>query len=356
MPVGRSFAVNAIVQSGLRSERFWRLIVLGTLVLYSVWAGLLILQNPGFQYDEALLVLGSVQMRHSPQELALPHDPHSWICPDGRCFPLMTVRYVGAIKEYLCLPLFAAFGPGATILRVVSGLLGALGIWGIAKLMADHVSPASAAATAALLAINPAYADLTVFDNGTVSIWMGALGILCLAIAGYLRRPSAHSAFWLGVSMGLGVWARANFLWMLIAIAAARVVILGRRILAPLSHWGALLLGGLLGGAPFLAYQIVSGGCTWQALGMFPANQPLGQRIYLRLVMFGETLLSDREHRAMWDGPSMPAWQMWLFACAVFAACLVCLSARGRSVWPRAVALCFLFLAAFLFLSKMIVA
>ena len=89
---------------------------------------------------------------------------------------------------------------------------------------------------------------------------------------------------------------------------------------------------------------------------MFPANQPLGQRIYVRLVMFAETLLSDREHRAMWDGPSMPAWQLWLFPCALLAACLVCLLARGRSVWPRGVALCFLFLAAFLFLSKMIVA
>jgi hypothetical protein len=222
--------------------------------------------------------------------------------------------------------------------------------------MAEHVSPASAAATAALLAINPSYADLTVFDNGTVAIWMGALGILCLTITAYLRRPTPHAAFWLGVSMGLGVWARANFLWMLIAVVAAAIIVLRRRILAPLSHWVTLILGGLLGGAPFLAYQVVSGGGTWQALGMFPANQPLGQRIFLRLVMFGETLLSDREHRAMWDGPPLPAWQLWLFPGAVFAACLVCLLARGRSVWPRAAALCFLFLAAFLFLSKMIVA
>src|SRR5262245_37980804 len=81
------------------------------LVLYCLWAGLLILQNPGFQYDEALLVLGSVHMRHSPRELSLPHDPNTWFCSSSRCFPLMTVRYVGAIKEYLCLPVFAVFGP-----------------------------------------------------------------------------------------------------------------------------------------------------------------------------------------------------------------------------------------------------
>ena len=96
------------------------------MVVYCLWSALLILQNPGLQYDEALLVLGSVHMRHSPGELTLPHDPNTWLCPSSRCFPLMTVRYVGAIKEYLCLPLFAAFGPSAEAVRIVSMLLGML--------------------------------------------------------------------------------------------------------------------------------------------------------------------------------------------------------------------------------------
>ena len=324
------------------------------MVLYSVWAGLLILQNPGFQYDEALLVLGSVQMRHSPQELALPHDPHSWVCPGGQCFPLMTVRYVGAIKEYLCLPLFAAFGPSAEIVRLVSMLLGALGIWGIARLLAEHISPSVAAATAGILAMNPAYVDLTVFDNGTVSIWMGAMGLLALATSRYLRRKTAWTAFWLGASMGLGVWARANFLWLIVAMFAAAVIVLRIRILAQFSHWAAAALGGTLAGSPFLAYQVLSGGGTWEALSMFPANQTLRDRLSVRLVMFAETLLSDREHRAIWDGPSMPDWQRWLFLLIVLMACLMCLVAKRG--WPRAFALCFLFLGAFFFLAKMIVA
>jgi hypothetical protein len=312
------------------------------------------LQNPGFQYDEALLVLGSVQMRHAPQEIALPHDAHSWVCSVGRCFPLMTVRYVGAVKEYLCLPLFAAFGPSAEIVRLVSMLLGALGIWGVARLIADQVSPAAAAATAGILAINPAYVDLTVFDNGTVSIWMGAMGLLALAISRYLRRKTAWAAFWLGAAIGLGVWARANFLWMIVAAFAAAVIVLGRRILAPLSHWGAAAVGGVLAGSPFLAYQVLSKGGTWEALGMFPANQSLPDRLWVRLVMFAETLLSDREHRAIWDGPPTPGWQRWLFLLIVSAACLMCL--RPRNLWARAFALCFLFLGAFFFLSRMIVA
>jgi hypothetical protein len=267
----------------------------------------------------------------------------------------MTVRYVGAIKEYLCLPLFALFGPGAVVIRVVSALLGALGIWGIARLLAEHVSLPAAAGVTAVLALNPSYVDLTVFDNGTVSIWMGALGVLCMALARYLRLQTAAAAFWLGASMGLGVWARANFLWMLLAMFAAAVVVLGRRIFAPLSHWAALISGGIVGGAPFLLYQVISRGGTWQALDMFHADQPLAERLLVRLVMFGETLLSDREHRAMWNGPSTPAWQLWLFPSVVLAACVVCLAARCRPVWARAAAICFLVLGAFLFFSKMIV-
>jgi len=218
-PLG-SQAVDAIVQSGLRSERLSHWILFGLVLLYSFWAVLLILQNPGFQYDEALLVLGSVQMRHSPQEIALPHDPHSWVCPAGRCFPLMTVRYVGAIKEYLCLPLFAAFGPSAEIVRLVSMLLGALGIWGIARLIAEQVSPSAAAATAAILAINPAYVDLTVFDNGTVSIWMGAMGLLGLTLAlvglyGLIAYSVSRRTQEIGIRMALGA-QRSNVAAMIL--------------------------------------------------------------------------------------------------------------------------------------------
>jgi Dolichyl-phosphate-mannose-protein mannosyltransferase len=327
---------------------------IGALALYCLWAGLLILQNPGLQYDEALLVLGSVHMRNTPLELTLPHDPDTWICPSHRCFPLMTARYVGAIKEYLCYPLFAIFGAQAEVLRILSVLLSALGIWGIAKLIREQVSPLAGAVTACVIAMNPAYVDLTTFDNGTVAIWMAALGLLCAAISSYVRRRNAAAAFWLGAAMGLGVWARANFLWLLIGLAGAAVLVLRTRILQPVSDWAAFLLGGAVGGFPFLLYQVISRGGTWEAMSIFTIHDSLSQRLSTRLIMFSETLISDREHRAMWNGPAMPGWERWLFLIVVIAACLVCL--RSRSIWERGFALCFLFLGAFLFFSTIIVA
>src|SRR5262249_24616556 len=156
-------------------------------------------------YDEALLVLGAVQMRHSPAELPLPHDPNTWFCPFGRCFPLMTMRYVGAIKDYLCLPLFAAFGPSAEIARVVSTLLGALGIWGVGRLVLQELNARAAALSVLLIAMNPAYVDLTVFET-TAALWMGAFGLVGLATARYVQKNDGRSAFLLGVTLGIGIW------------------------------------------------------------------------------------------------------------------------------------------------------
>jgi hypothetical protein len=333
------------------SPRAW---TRAALLVYCFWSILLISANPGLQYDEALLVLGSVHMQNSPAILTLPHDPDTWTCIAGRCFPLMTVRYVGAAKEYLCLPLFAIFGNCAEVLRLVSMLLGLIGIWGIARLLAAHAGPRTAALTAWVLAMHPAYVDLTIFDNGAVAIWMFAAGLLAMAVSRYLTSPGLRAALLLGVAMGFGIWARANFLWLLLAVAAALILVLRRRALPPVAHLAAIGAGGATGGAPFLIYQIVSGGGTWEAIGMFATTETLWQKLATRWAMFSEVLLSDREHRAIWGGPPLPDWQAWLFPAIVLSATVVCLA--SRKPLARVFALAFLIMGSLLFFSRLPVA
>jgi hypothetical protein len=328
--------------------------VYAALAVYCITAGLLIVQNPGVQYDEALTVVGSVHMAGSRDELSLPHDPGTWLTVSGRSIPLMTLRYSGAIKEYLYLPLYLIFGPSVELLRVTSMLLGLLGIWGIATLIYERVSQPAAFVAAFLLAINPAYVNQTVFDQGVIATWMAAFGLLCLALTRYPGRMDAQRAFEVGIAVGFGVWARANFLWLLIAMFAAAVVLLGRKLFARPAHWLTGSVGAILGGAPFLVYQVLSKGGTWEALGMFPANEPFGDRIINRAVLFAEVLLSDREHRAMWDGPPMPAWQQWLFPAIVLTSSFMAL-VGGRRYWPRFLSLTFLILASTLFLTRLAV-
>ena len=338
-------------------DRKWIWVARAALILYFVLAVILILQRPGLYYDEALMVVDAVHMRHSPAELTLPHDPDTWICAGGRCFPLMMMSYIGPIKEYLCLPLFAGFGPRVPIIRIVSVLLSLICIWGVGRLVGEQVSRPAGAFAAVAIAINPAFVNATVFDNGAVAGVMAALGLVCLAISAYARKPEARSAFWIGAAMGFGIWTRANFLWVDVAVLAAALVVLRREFLFPLRHWIAWMAGGMAGGLPFLAYQVHSKFGTWQATSMFLATEPFARRLFDRTVLLSETLLTDREHRAMWDGPAMPGWQRWFFPAVVVASLLICALMAGRwerirAWWAQGAAVAFLVLALFHFLTR----
>jgi hypothetical protein len=328
------------------------------LAVYGFWSLLLIAQKPGLHYDEALHVSGAVHMLNNRGEFTLPHGPHTWACLRGRCFPLMSLPYTGAVKEYLCLPLFAVVGPRMSVIRVTSMLLGALGIWGVYVLARGRIGPRIAAAVAFLLAVNPSYIHQTVFDTSAVGAWMASFGFLCLMLSGYLRRASHAGAFLLGFAAGFAVWTRANFLWLLGSVALAALLALGRRLFPPLSHIARMGVGAVVGSAPFLVYQALSRGGTWEALGMYGAKSGFLNRAHARIVLLSETLMSDREHRAMWAAPEMPSWQAWLWLAMVLAACCVCLWPRAqrdaaRRAWERIAALSFLFLTAVMLSSRL---
>ncbi len=333
--------------------------ILIALGIYFLWGALLIAQKPGFQYDEAILVAGASYMRHPGADFT-PFNPVGWTCFGQHCFPLMSVTYVGAVKEYLSLPLFDLFGPRTASVRFVSLLLGAVGIWGLAKLIREQTSQTAAAATALILAINPAYLSMVVFDNNAVGAMMAGVGLVCACLAVYLRRGGARFAFLLGAAIGFAVWARANFIWTLLAAGLATALVYRRKILVPISHWLALLAGGLAGGAPFLFYQWRSNGATWTAQSSFAVHAPLRELIPYRLFLFADTILSDGEHRRMWGDALLPHWQLWLFPMVVLAACAICLmvgrgSNRGSLPLARVFALALVFLGAALFLSGLMI-
>jgi hypothetical protein len=325
-----------------------------SIVLYLVSAAILIHVNPGFQYDEALQVLGAAHLLHSSGPMPLPQDPDTWIEIGGRWLPLMTARYVGAVKEYTCWPLFEWFGPSVAVVRWVSALMGAIGIWGLSSLLFAFVSPAAGALVALLIAVHPGYLHNVVLDNGSIAGWMAALGLLCFAVAGYLSKATPARAFWIGCAMGFGVWARANYVWLLVALFLGAWIALGRRFRAPLTHVAWCIAGGLAGGSVLLLYQVISGGGTFAAIGMFQDPSPWGELIRKRWTMFREVLMLDRERRIIWGGGPTPLWQLIVFPALTLAACAICL--KSRDVWKRASAAAFLILTAILFTSRMLVA
>ncbi|MCC7496975.1 MAG: glycosyltransferase family 39 protein [Bryobacterales bacterium] len=305
----------------------------GIVFLYLILAAVMIARRPGLHYDEALPALAPVHLlaSHGRAPIPVPHDPDTWLPVFGRWVPLMELRYVGAVKEYLLLPVFALFGPKAAWIRIVSALLGAVGVFGVGRLLSRHWSAPAGMAAAFLIAINPSYIDQTVFDHGTIATSMAAFGLIALAWDRYLTRQTLWTSLFLGLAAGLSIWARANLLWFLLPLAAAILLVAHPWRQTPWSHWVVMAAGTLAGSSPFLVYQFYSRGGTWQALSMYTEHQPVHALLPARLKMLGLAFISNAEHRAMWNGGPVPAWETWLFPTLAAVGLVACLVMRPRS-------------------------
>lgn len=279
------------------------------IALYVCFAARLIQANVGYQYDEALYTESAVYMLRGSGEPPFVHDAASWISAFGRRWPLMIIPYVGATKAYVALPVFAVFGISAAVARFVAVLLGSLGIAGLVVLIGSEIGPTVGLIVGIVLAIHPSYLDFTVFDNGGVSVWMAGMGLGALALALYLRRRSTLSALLLGTAAGLGVWARANLLWLIAAVILAALFTWGRRAIPSIRHMMAMLIGGFFGTLPLILYDVNSRLATFRFLTS--TRQALSaQKIAERLRALGELMISDGEQRGIWSGPALTRLEM----------------------------------------------
>ena len=292
-----------------RGQALFALSLAIPLCLYFGLAARLMTAGVGYEMDEALYVQSAVFVLHGSGTPPFVYDPAFWITIGGRQWPLMIIPYVGAAKAYVALPLFAAFGTSAGVARLPGVLLGGLGIAGLVTLIGRRASPLAGMIVGLLLAIHPSYLDFTVFDNGGVSVWMAAMGLAALALERYLRRPSAPAALLLGIAAGLGVWARANVVWLLAAAIVAALAVLGRLAVPPAAHLGAMVVGGLCGALPLIAYEWTSRLATFRY--MASTLRPLSQALLLpRLRGLAEVMIADGEQRGIWAGPRAAPWAL----------------------------------------------
>jgi hypothetical protein len=303
----------------------------------AAWLG----AGAGYQMDEGLYVESAAFVLRGGSSPSAP-VLSNWIAAHGRRWPLMVMPYVGTVKALVALPLFAIFGVNPVMARISGVLLGGLGIAGLATLLAARVRPAAGLLAGTLLAVHPSYVDFTVFDNGGASVWMGAMGLLALALAHHLSRGTKLSAFLLGAAAGAGIWGRANFLWLIVASIVGAALGFGRAAPPRRNHFSAIAAGGLLGGLPLLAYEAGSRLGTWSFfLGARNAGSPGTAAARLRAL--AQSLVGDVEQRAVWAGPAPPAWQ-WkagaVLLVLVASSYLVPASARDPDLarWRRALA------------------
>lgn len=223
---------------------------------------------PGLHYDEAFEAVPTVQLLLN-QPVTSFRDNGIWL--GGRLFPLMTQDYIGAINTYAAIPFFLLLGINPISLRIMAIVIGLLTLWLTYRLAHLLYGPLVAALAALLLAVNPTFVFWSrqgVFvTSATAAIGLGAVLMWSRWWQTGARRHAMAGAFLLG----LGLYAKFLFLWLIAALGFALIILnlhrwqeFSKRLLRVPIGWSVLAFA--LGCAPLIIYNLQTGG-TFRNVG-----------------------------------------------------------------------------------------
>lgn len=231
------------------------------------------LDLPGLYPDEAFDVIPAMQLLLGhPVELQRNVGLHIF----GLDLPLMSSSdYQGITSTYLVLPFFAAFGINVFSLRLMTVSVGLLGVILTFFLARRWFSPPVARLSVLLIATSPAWVFWSRLGVYVVSQVMPIAAGSLIAFTDWVRRRpiGMHNRhLYTGMFLlGLGLTTKLLFLWFIVAVPLAALVLYGRRVWDARRDWlrqrGRWLrislmsfLAFCLGAAPFILYNILSGG------------------------------------------------------------------------------------------------
>lgn len=278
------------------------------LCLIFVLQGLVFIPYVGVQNDEALFGAAIYQpIGVEYQARILRH-----------MVPTMVMSYIGALKAWTYAVIFAVWPPSPYSLRVPVLLIGAVTIWLFFLLLRDVAGRRAALAGAALLAFDTTFLLTTTFDWGPV-----AFQHLLLVAAVYFlfRFHRSGGLVWLCCGffcLGMGLWDKALFVWMLGGLGVAALAVFPRQIRFRLTwrNFGLAAACFLLGCWPLVGYNTARQLKTFRANARYSAAGVDNKLYLVRLSMEGSSLLGYivREEPAPKPGRPASAIEEWSVA------------------------------------------
>jgi hypothetical protein len=222
--------------------------LLALLALFFTGAGLLFVPRLGVEVDEAIVANG-IYDHGSPW--------YSWRFGRDE-LPIMLISYLGALKTWMYNVLFLLTPPRPLALRLPTLLLAAGTLWIFFSLLDRAVGRRAAWVGTALLATDTSYLLLNMTDYGPVTFqFVFKLTALLLLVRFHQggSRAALGVAFFL---LGLALWDKATFGWVLIGWMAAALALFPRELRA---HWTlanlrVALPAMALGALPLIVYNV----------------------------------------------------------------------------------------------------
>jgi hypothetical protein len=214
---------------------------------------------PGLYYDELFQETTALAFVKGGLASPVAVAPGSQISLFGHPLPLMANAYIGAVKTVAFAPVAALFGITPDSVRLFTIGVSALALVATAA-FARRLFPhgAVAAIAALLLATDPSYVFYSRVDFGP-SVFMFLLKAVALwQLAAWWQTRRTRSLL-IGVfALGLGVYDKVNFLWIVAGVVGAALLVAPRRVVSRLGR-RELQLGlaaFALGCLPLIVYNV----------------------------------------------------------------------------------------------------
>lgn len=209
---------------------------------------------PGLYYDELIQVVPSLAFVKGGLPSRVNALPATQIELFGRPLPLMTMDYMGAVKTVAFTPIAAAFGVTPASVRGFTIAVGALALVVTFAFARRLCGNAAAAVAVLLLASDPGYIFYTRADFAPTAMMMlfKAVALWQLAIWWQSGRRAALSIACM--ALGLGVYDKANFMWIVGALAVAAAAVGARGLTDRIRSKDAAVAGGsfVVGASPLI--------------------------------------------------------------------------------------------------------
>jgi 4-amino-4-deoxy-L-arabinose transferase-like glycosyltransferase len=262
--------------------------------LFFVVINLAFLHQVGIQTDEALFSHGIYDTSDLPPGFSIFHHH----------LPIMLMSYIGALKSWLYMPIFAVWKPSPTSVRLPVILAGALTIWLFSILLRRLFGGRAAVIGLALLCTDTSFLLTTCFDWGPVVLQhllavSAILCIVCFHQEDKLRFLAA--GFFL---FGLGLWDKALFAWLLAGMALAAVLFLPNQLRKhlTLTNLAVSSLAFGLGAFPLIRYNVNHKLETFRANAAWNADE-IGIKTRVLTTTFSGSVLFGYLVRDDGDGP-----------------------------------------------------
>jgi hypothetical protein len=212
---------------------------------------------------------------------------------------------VGSVKSYIVAPVFLCFGQQVWVARFVSSLLGAVGLWGWSRGAQLLCGARTGALIAFALAVQPPMTDLVVYDDADLAVSMATLGLSAYMLARLHVSGARRWLVALGIVIGLGIWGRLNFTWIVASMGCAIFLFYWRSIIHRSKDIAIWVSAVALGALPALLFHIRyprSLATFVQENTVIHSSSDMWSYFGYRILMMSELFISDGERRAIWQG------------------------------------------------------